>query len=107
MGGTDTGDLTSNVAKPNDRYFGGRVDLESNIQAFNDHLDAVLHDVPAERLLEFRVTEGWGPLCEFLNLDVPDTPFSRLNERGGILETLKMLLWTNDPIEIEGVKPAE
>jgi len=90
-----------------DRYFGGRIDQESNIQAFNDHLDAVRQDVPAERLLEFRVTEGWGPLCEFLNLDVPDTPFPHLNEREGIVETLKMLLWTNDPIEIEGVKPAE
>lgn len=27
--------------------------------------------VPKERLLEFRLDEGWGPLCEFLGKDVP------------------------------------
>ena len=26
--------------------------------------------VPKERLLEYRIEEGWGPLCEFLGEDV-------------------------------------
>jgi hypothetical protein len=42
--------------------------------------EEVQRDVPADRLLVWGVTEGWGPLCEFLDVDVPDAPFPRLNE---------------------------
>lgn len=35
--------------------------------------------VPAEKLLEFRVQEGWEPLCKFLNVEIPDEPFPREN----------------------------
>jgi hypothetical protein len=53
-------------------------------------------NVPSDRLLEFRVTEGWRPLCEFLNVEIPDTSFPHLNEREGMLELLQMVLWTNE-----------
>ncbi|MEM9284139.1 MAG: sulfotransferase family protein [Verrucomicrobiota bacterium] len=33
----------------------------------------------AEDLLEFRVVEGWAPLCEFLDQPIPDEPFPKLN----------------------------
>lgn len=33
--------------------------------------------VPAERLLEFNVSAGWSPLCQFLGLPTPDVPFPR------------------------------
>ena len=34
-----------------------------------------------ERLLVYEISEGWEPLCEFLELPVPaDTPFPRANE---------------------------
>ena len=36
-------------------------------------------DVPADRLLVYRVSDGWGPLCEFLGVPVPDTPFPQVN----------------------------
>ena len=29
----------------------------------------------------FRATEGWEPLCKFLELPVPDQPYPRTNER--------------------------
>lgn len=33
------------------------------------------------RLLEFRVEEGWGPLCEFLGKEIPDSiKFPRGND---------------------------
>lgn len=32
------------------------------------------------RLLEFRVEEGWGPLCEFLGKEVPEVKFPRGND---------------------------
>lgn len=81
-----------------DRYFGGNIERESNIAVFNQHLEAVRREVPADKLLEFSVTEGWEPLCSFLNVDAPNTPFPYLNEREGIDELLKMVLWINEPI---------
>ncbi|KAJ7732142.1 putative NAD dependent epimerase/dehydratase [Mycena metata] len=45
---------------------------------FAAHYDYVRSLVPAERLLEFDVKEGWGPLCSFLGKETPDEPFPRL-----------------------------
>ncbi len=36
------------------------------------HNEEVKRMVPAERLLVWQVSEGWEPLCEFLEVDVPD-----------------------------------
>lgn len=36
--------------------------------------------VPPERRLEYRLGDGWEPLCAFLGKDVPDEPFPRLND---------------------------
>ncbi len=36
--------------------------------------------VPAERLLVWSVSDGWEPLCEFLEVDVPDADFPRVND---------------------------
>lgn len=42
--------------------------------------DSVKTTVPAERLLVWDPKEGWDPMCEFLEVDVPDTPLPHLNE---------------------------
>jgi hypothetical protein len=42
--------------------------------------EQVQRNIPEERLLVWSVTEGWEPLCDFLGVDVPDTPFPRLND---------------------------
>lgn len=36
--------------------------------------------VPADRLLVWSVSEGWEPLCEFLEVPVPDGDFPRVND---------------------------
>ena len=36
--------------------------------------------MPAERLLVYDIKEGWGPLCEFLGVEIPDKPFPHLND---------------------------
>lgn len=36
--------------------------------------------VPAERLLDYKLGDGWEPLCEFLGKDAPSEEFPRLNE---------------------------
>jgi hypothetical protein len=36
--------------------------------------------VPSERLLVWSVTEGWEPLCRFLDVPAPNMPFPHLND---------------------------
>jgi hypothetical protein len=34
---------------------------------------------PADRLLTYRVADGWAPLCEFLGAPIPEQPFPHDN----------------------------
>jgi hypothetical protein len=64
------------------RFNGQFLDRESAIAAFNAHIGEVRHTVPPERLLEYRVDQGWGPLCDFLGVPEPNgIPFPRTNDR--------------------------
>lgn len=45
------------------------------IGVYDAHNAAVRAAVPAGLLLEFDVVQGWGPLCAFLGVPVPDEPF--------------------------------
>jgi hypothetical protein len=56
-------------------------DHDKCIGAFNRHNQEVQEQVPGDRLLVFRVQEGWDPLCKFLGVEVPERiPFPHLNE---------------------------
>jgi hypothetical protein len=55
-------------------------DREYAIETFERHNEEVKQYVPAENLLVYEVGEGWGPLCEFLGVEVPDEPFPHLND---------------------------
>jgi len=46
-------------------------DREAAIQMFKDHISYVKSVVPSNQLLVLYPGDGWGPLCEFLGLDVP------------------------------------
>lgn len=50
-------------------------DEEQAVAGFQRHVAKVKESLPAERLLVFDVREGWGPLCDFLGVKVPDEPF--------------------------------
>jgi hypothetical protein len=61
--------------------FDGRFeDKAYAIEVFERHNEEVKRHVPPERLLVYEVKEGWGPLCEFLDVPEPDEPFPRLND---------------------------
>jgi hypothetical protein len=51
--------------------------MRSAMERFNE---GVQQNVPADRLLVWSVSDGWEPLCEFMELPVPDTPFPHLND---------------------------
>lgn len=50
-------------------------------QVYHDYNAEVKRLVPKERLLVFNVKEGWTPLCEFLNEQIPNTEFPVRNSR--------------------------
>ncbi len=58
----------------------GEADSESMKVAMERYNDEVRETVPLERLLVWSVSDGWGPLCEFLGAAVPDAPFPHLND---------------------------
>lgn len=67
-----------------DDDFGGwdRVlDRGHAIGRFEDHNRAVRENCPPGRLIEWTVADGWEPLCDGLNLEVPREPFPHLNKR--------------------------
>lgn len=58
------------------------LDKDGLVQAFVAHNEAVRAAIPADRLLVYAVRQGWEPLCDFLDVPVPDEPFPRTNDRG-------------------------
>jgi hypothetical protein len=56
-------------------------DRDHLVRAFERHTADVIATIPPERLLVYRVTDGWEPLCAFLGVDVPDESFPHTNDR--------------------------
>jgi hypothetical protein len=56
-------------------------DPSTLISAYERHNAEVRRMAPAERLLEWRASEGWEPICRALRLPVPDIPFPWTNRR--------------------------
>jgi len=70
--------LTSRTLFSAEHY--GELGRENCTRTFNAHNAKVQERVPADRLLLFRVEDGWESLCEFLGHPVPHEPFPHVNE---------------------------
>jgi hypothetical protein len=57
------------------------LDKAALARAFETHIEAVRRTIPASALLVYQVKDGWEPLCRFLGVQIPDTPFPRSNDR--------------------------
>ena len=57
------------------KNFPDLTDKDAVIATYRAHNQRVREVIPADRLLVFSVKDGWGPLCEFLNVPVPDGDF--------------------------------
>ncbi len=48
-----------------------------------------MQKAPKEQLLDYNVRDGWGPLCQFLGVPVPDDkPFPHRNKNASIIKEL-------------------
>ena len=63
-----------------EQTFDGRLgETDHALAVYRAHTDAVCAAIPANRLLVYDVAEGWEPLCAFLGVAVPDTPYPHTN----------------------------
>ncbi|KAF9871474.1 hypothetical protein CkaCkLH20_11121 [Colletotrichum karsti] len=58
---------------------------------YSQHYDLIRRVTPKERLLEFDLADGWGPLCEFLGKPIPEEPFPHLNEQAWLDEKVRII----------------
>ncbi len=59
---------------------------EYAIEVFNNHIEEIKSNVPANRLLVYNVKDGWEPLCQFLKVPLPDTSFPHINDSASFIE---------------------
>lgn len=67
-------------------------DREYMVDFFNTRSAEIIASIPAEKLLVYQVSDGWEPLCEFLNVPLPDMEFPRINSRNETREMLARLM---------------
>lgn len=70
-------------------------DKAATEEIFNRYIEDVKATVPADKLLIFEVSQGWGPLCEFLGVPVPDEPIPHLNKKENFKTMLAELMKGN------------
>jgi len=70
-------------------FCGDLSNRENVIEVFNRHNQEVIDKVPAERLLVFEASDGWKPLCDFLDVRVPDSDYPRSNSTEEFVERVK------------------
>jgi hypothetical protein len=54
------------------------------IERYKKHNENVKKECPKEKLLVFEVSQGWEPLCKFLNKPIPSEPFPHANDTESI-----------------------
>ena len=60
----------------------------TSAQFMADWAENVKKNIPKDQFLEFDVKKGWQPLCEFLGLPSPETPFPRANDREQMMKEI-------------------
>lgn len=75
----DTGQAFSNFIR---QPFGDKIDdREFMCDYFNRWNQSVIDTVPKDRLLVIEPGAGWQPLCDFLEMDIPEAPYPKVHAR--------------------------
>lgn len=70
-----------------------RQEFRANARAvYLDHYKTIREVTPPERLLNYRLDQGWEPLCEFLGKPVPEVPFPHINDTQTYHEQLEVVV---------------
>ncbi|BFZ61737.1 hypothetical protein YB2330_002812 [Saitoella coloradoensis] len=79
------------VSRMMDGFFEGSFERNGK-RVFKEHYEKVREVVPKENMLEYTAGQGWGPLCEFLGVEAPSTPYPRVNETASFDERIQLIL---------------
>ncbi|MDA0349867.1 MAG: hypothetical protein O3C43_14260 [Verrucomicrobia bacterium] len=82
-------------------------DRDFMVSYYKNRNQEVIDSFPPERLLVYEVKEGWAPLCEFLEVPIPDTDFPRINSREETKELFAQLIAAQELSEEGMAKVAE
>lgn len=72
-------------------FRGQTMDKNSAISVYNEHNENVKAIIPSDRLLVFRIEDGWRPLCEFLNVEIPQNIFPHRNKKHSFADSMERL----------------
>jgi hypothetical protein len=82
-------------------YQGQFLDKQKAIDIYLETNEKTRALIPKEQLLEYRISDGWEPLCEFLNVPVPDQPFPHRNARNQFIAQLTKMMSGGGPLKIK------
>ena len=81
-------------------------EIRQNARATYDrHHEEIRALVPKERLLEYRMGDGWEPICEFLDKEVPDIEFPWVNETEELKKRIKEVATKNALDALKKIAP--
>lgn len=58
---------------------------------YRKHYELIRRITPSDRLLEYRLGDGWEPLCAFLGKEVPEVDFPSINDQKHMQEFLGLV----------------
>ncbi|CAJ0548566.1 Ff.00g021790.m01.CDS01 [Fusarium sp. VM40] len=64
-------------------------------EAYDRHHRVIKEMTPRERLLVYRLGDGWGPICEFLGKPVPEQEFPWVNEAAELRRVISVKIKRN------------
>ena len=71
-------------------------DRGEEIDFYKSYQKEVKEIVPAYKLLEYNISEGWEPLCRFLQVSIPNCPFPHVNDTNEfqtMIRTVNLRAW--------------
>ena len=75
-----------------DRVFNGRLDDKAHVIAcYEAHNQDVIDTVPEAQLLVYEPGQGWEPLCEFLDVPIPEDDYPHVNSTEEFTERWKKI----------------
>lgn len=69
----------------------GVADKDNVLRTYKKMHQEVRDMVPKEKLLEYKLGDGWEPLCKFLNKEIPNEPFPFINESQEFQERVDLM----------------
>jgi len=88
-----------------DRLWTKNVKINESVarMMYRKHNSYLRNKAPKEKLLIWKLSDGWKPICEFLNLSVPEIPFPHKNKNASLMNELANTNRTFKMMGMEGL----